>query len=187
MDVIEALYQRRAIRDFTDAPVEKLQIESLIDAAVHAPNALDRQRWAFVVVEDRALLQRISTQAKALTLRTIAADPRLASFRQMLSSPDLNIFYNAPVLIIICGTEDDHFVEQDCCLAGQNLMLAAHAMGLGSCWIGFAEAWLSQATAKPELGIPEHYRPIAPIILGHPRAQPAAPPRHHPEIRWIMP
>jgi nitroreductase len=73
MDVIEAIYHRRAIREFTDAPVEKDQIDLLIDAAVHAPNAMDRQRWAFAVVRDRALLKRISDDAKILTLKMMGS------------------------------------------------------------------------------------------------------------------
>jgi nitroreductase len=185
MDVIEAIYRRRAIRAFTDEPVGKDQIDQLIAAAIAAPNAMDRQRWAFVVIRDRALLKRMSDEAKTLTLKTMGLNSQLSQFREFLSSAQFSIFYDAPVLILICGTEDDRFVDQDCCLAAQNLMLAAHANGLGTCWIGFAEAWLNQAGAKKELGIPATYRPIAPIILGHPRVQPPAPPRHRPDIVWI--
>lgn len=185
MDVLDAIYHRRAIRAFTSEAVEKEVIESLVDAAVHAPNALDKQRWAFVIVRDRGLMRRISTEAKALTLKTIGSNPDLKPFADMLSSPDLNIFYDAPVLVIICATQDDRFVEQDCCLAAQNLLLAACAKGLGTCWIGFAEAWLNRPEAKKELGIPATFRPIAPVILGYPRTRPNAPERHRPDMIWI--
>ena len=185
MDVIEAIYQRRAIRSYTEAPVDMDTIESLIAAATHAPNAMDKQRWAFVVIRDRALLERLSREAKALTMKLMDKNPAMEGFRAHLSSEHMNIFYDAPALIVICGTEDDPFVEHDCCLAAENLMLAAHAKGLGTCWIGFAEAWLNQPDAKKELGIPYGYQPIAPIILGHPKAIPEAPPRHHPQITWI--
>jgi nitroreductase len=117
----------------------------------------------------------------------MGSNPDLKPFAGMLSSPDLNIFYEAPVLIIICATENDRFVEQDCCLAAQNLMLAARAKGLGTCWIGFAEAWLNRPEAKKELGIPATFLPIAPVILGYPRAQPEAPERHRPDMIWIGP
>lgn len=187
MDILEAIYHRRAIRSFTGEAIDKDLIESLVDAAVHAPNAMDKQRWAFVIVRDRALMRRISGEAKALTLRTIGSNPDLKPFRDMLSSPHLNIFYDAPVLIIICATEDDRFVEQDCCLAAENLMLAACAKGLGTCWIGFAEAWLNQPEAKKELGLPATFRPIAPIVLGYPQGQPEAPERRRPVTIWIDP
>ena len=185
MDMIQSIYHRRAIRDFTEAPVTAEDINFVIEAAVQAPNAMDKQRWAFVVIRNPVLLRRISSEAKRLTLKTMGGDPHLAPFRDYLQSASFNIFYNAPVLILVCGTADDAFVDHDCCLAAQNLMLAAHARNLGTCWIGFAEAWLNEAEAKKEIGIPAHYRPIAPIILGHPRAQPPAPERHRPDILWI--
>lgn len=185
MDVIEAIYQRRAVRAFTSEPVDRQIIESLIEAAIHAPNAMDRQRWAFIVIRDRDLLARLSAEAKRLTLRVIGSDPRYSEFRKVLSAPDLNIFYEAPALVIICGTEDDRFVEQDCCLAAQNLMLAAHAKGLATCWVGSAEAWLNDPEGKRMLGIPSMLLPIAPIILGYPQSQPKAPPRHQPNVIWI--
>jgi nitroreductase len=146
MDVIEAIDRRHAVREFTGAPIGKDQINSLITAAVQAPDAMGRQRWAFVVVPDRALLDRISGAAEDLTLRVMGSTPYLARCRNLLSSAQFNIFYDANVLIIICGTENNRFVDQDCCLAAQNLMLAARANGLGTCWIGFAEAWLNIAT-----------------------------------------
>jgi len=185
MDTMQSIYHRRAIRDFSDAPVTAEQVNFVIDAAIQAPNAMDKQRWAFAVIRNRALLARISDEAKQLTLKTMGSDPHFAPFREFLSSAKFSIFYNAPVLILICGTEDDRFVDHDCCLAAQNLMLAAQASGLGTCWVGFAEAWLNRPEAKAELRLPPHYKPIAPIILGHPRAQPPAPPRHRPDIAWI--
>ena len=185
MDIMDAIYHRRAVREFTEASVERAQIDRLIEAAIQAPNAMDKQRWAFVIIRDRTLLARISSEAKKLTLAMMGPDPRLSQFRDHLSSPHFNIFYDAPALLVICGTENDAFVDQDCCLAAQNLMLAAHGDGLGTCWIGFAEAWLNQAEARRELGMPPNYRPVAPIILGHPRVAPAAPPRHRPDIIWI--
>ncbi len=187
MDAIETIYHRRAIRDFTDAMIEKEQINFLIGTAVQAPNAMDRQRWAFIVIRDRALLARLSDQAKAHMLATMGPELGAEGFRGRLETPHFNIFYNAPVLIIVCATEADTFAYQDCCLAAANLMLAADASGLGTCWIGFAESWLNQPDAKKELGIPAHYRPVAPIILGHPRTLPEAPPRHRPDITWIEP
>lgn len=185
MEILEAIYQRRAIRAFTSESVDQQIIESLIDAAIHAPNAMDKQRWAFVVVRDKALLARMSDDAKALTLKVLGSDPRFAEFREVLSSPELNIFYDAPALIVICGTEEDRFVEQDCCLAAQNIMLAAYAKGVGTCWIGSAEAWLNQPEAKKALGIPAAFKPIAPIVLGYPHNQPKAPPRRPPHVIWI--
>ena len=102
----------------------------------------------------------------------------------MLTSPDFNIFYNAPVLVVICATTPDDMALKDCCLAAQTLMLAAYAEGLGSCWIGFSEAWLNTPDGKSKLGIPENFRPVAPIILGFPKGTREVTERRPPDIRF---
>ena len=74
---------------------------------------------------------------------------------------------------------------KDCCLAAQNFMLAAHAQGLGTCWIGFSEAWLNTAEAKAKLGIPPGFKSVAPIIVGYPKGSAHSPKRRAPDIRRV--
>jgi nitroreductase len=185
MDLVEAIYHRRAVRDYAEAPVEEQALRSVIAAATQAPSGMNRQPWSFVVVANRALLRRCSERAKAHLLASLAANPLLGGYRDMLAAPDFNIFYNAPALIVICAAEPDGMAQHDCCLAAANLMLAAHGSGLGTCWIGFAEAWLNQPEAKADLKIPAAHVAVAPIIIGHPRTRPPAPPRREPHIIWI--
>ena len=73
----------------------------------------------------------------------------------------------------------------DCSLAAENLMLAARAVGLGSCWIGFAQNWLATSQGEVELNLPPIYLPVAFIVVGHPQALPPPVPRKEPEVRWI--
>jgi nitroreductase len=75
--------------------------------------------------------------------------------------------------------------QHDCCLAAATLMLAAHGQGLGTCWIGLAEPWLGTPAGRQALGMPAEQAAVAPIIIGHPRGHPAAPPRRPPDIAWI--
>lgn len=185
MDVKEAIYTRRAVRDYKAEPVSDEAIGVLIDAAIQAPSGMNRQPWAFVVVRDRALLDEYSRRAKEFHQKDESASDAIAQLHGELSSPDFNIFRNAPALIVICATESDTMAIQDCCLAAENLMLAAHALGLGACWIGPAEAWLHLPDVKHDLGIPSHHIPVAPIIVGVPRVLPPAPGRHAPHITWV--
>jgi nitroreductase len=106
-------------------------------------------------------------------------------FDQILNDAGFDIFYHAPVLIVICSVAEIPWAVEDCALAAENLMLAARAAGLGTCWIGFAQAFLGTAEGKAALKLPAAYKPVAPIILGHPKAAPAPVPRKEPEIRWI--
>jgi nitroreductase len=184
MDMRDAIYHRRSIRDYQDHAPSRERITQLIADAAQAPNSINRQAWAFTVVTGRERLAELSREAKA---HAVAAPSTYvpAGLRDLLGDPDFNIFYNAPVLIVVSATSADVMVAQDCCLAAQTLMLSAHARELGTCWIGFAEGWLNTAEAKKRLGIAQDHQPIAPIILGHPRTQPQPPGRRTPQIAWI--
>ena len=74
---------------------------------------------------------------------------------------------------------------EDCALAAATLMLAAHAAGLGTCWIGFAQGFLNTPAGKQALGLPDAWVSVAPIILGHPRSTTPPVPRNEPSIRWV--
>jgi nitroreductase len=184
MDLKAAIYTRRATRSFTHQALNETTIRQLIDAAVQAPSAVNRQAAAFCVVRDRALLDHISQAAKAHTLKTSTAAAS-HHFEQMLNDASFHIFYQAPALIVISAIGDSPWNVEDCSLAAQNLMLMARGLHLGSCWIGFAQAWLGTQEGKAALGLPEDHMPIAPIIIGHPQADPPAVPRRAPEIRWV--
>jgi nitroreductase len=184
MELKDAIYGRRAVREYTPEPVTEPVLQALIDAAVQAPSAVNQQPWSFVVVRDQALLDRVSRDSKAHMLVSLPAEA-LDRFRHLLSDPDFHIFYHAPVLIVISAVATDEWNVEDCSLAAQNLMLAAHAAGLGSCWIGFAQRWLGTPTGKAALAIPAQHFAVAPIIVGHPKSPPQPVPRKAPDIRWI--
>jgi nitroreductase len=102
-----------------------------------------------------------------------------------LRDADFQIFYHAPALVLISGSGPGPWIAEDVAMAAENLMLAAHAAGLGTCWIGFAQSFLATPEGKALLGLPEAWVPVAPIIVGHPRSWPAPVPRKAPEIRWV--
>lgn len=189
MTAFDAIYARHATRAFTPAEIDEPTIRQLIAAAVHAPTAMHLEPWAFVIVQDRALLHRISDRAKAVAAmpqgelhRELARTPSSPRLPAMFADPAFNIFYNAGTLIIICGKPMGHFVAADCWLAAENLMIAATAMGLATCPIGFALTALGDADIKRELGIPDGVTTFAPIIVGVPAVAPVPTTRREPEI-----
>src|SRR5690242_8219913 len=131
MELYEAIYSRRAVRAYGADPVNEQTLRKLIAAATQAPSAMNEQPWAFTVVRDRNLLAQISSRSKA---HLLLAEVRQQHLREVLSHSDFDIFYQAPVLIAICSTSNDEWAVVNCALAAQNLMLAAHAEGLGTCW-----------------------------------------------------
>lgn len=184
MNLDEAIRGRRATREFTNEPVDDATVKRLVAAAVLAPSAVNEQPWTFTVVRSQPLLERISRESKKHMLETMPAGSRAEHLRPHLTDPALQIFHHAPVLIVISAAAHP-WATEDCALAAQNLMLAAHAAGLGTCWIGFAQTWLNTPEGKKALGLAPDALAVAPIIVGHPKSPPPPVPRKEPDIRWV--
>lgn len=188
---IDAIEERRSVRSFKPEKLDKDTIAALLQAAVLAPTARHLEPWAFVVVQDRALLKRISNRAKAAWPPQTSAPqekhaaahvPATSHFAGLLDSEDFNIFYDAGTLIVICARPVGPFAVADCWLAAENLMLQATEMGLGTCCIGSAVEALNAPDIKAELGIPKNVDVVVPVIAGVPDFVPAPTGRQEPVI-----
>ena len=184
LSVLDAIYHRRSVRDYTPQVIDKDTILTLLNAAVHAPNAMREEPWSFVIIQNKRTLDRLSDSEKELVRKESqgSASPQAKRALDRVNDPDFQIFYNAGALIVICGKIQGPFVAADCWLAAENLMLAAHAQGLGSCVIGFAVAALNTPEWKTELKISGDMMAIAPIIIGVPAVETPPVPRKPPEI-----
>ena len=183
-NILKAIHARHSVRAYEPTPLDSATVQTLLDAAVHAPTAMHEEPWAFVVVQEPALLQRLSDLAKPLFVEEVRyrnAHGAGHSFDHFTRA-DFNIFHGANTLIIICAKPLGSFVAADCWMAAENLMLAASAIGLGSCVIGSAVAALNIHKVKTELGIPDEYSAIAPIVVGVPSGDTPASPRKEPLI-----
>ncbi|MFZ1100964.1 MAG: nitroreductase family protein [Steroidobacteraceae bacterium] len=185
MDLDQAIYARRAVREYTAEAVDEATLRRLIDAAIQAPSAVNEQPWVFSVVRDRAVLASISRAAKAYVLATPPVGVPPHHLQELLDDPEFDVLYRAPVLIVISSASRSQWAVENCSLAAENLMLAARAAGLGTCWIGFAQAWLGTAEGKATIQLPQECLPVAPIIVGHPKSFPHAVVRKVADIRWI--
>jgi nitroreductase len=185
MNLEQALYTRRATREFTGEAVDRSMLLRLIDAAIQAPSAVNEQPWSFTVVRDKRVLAGISAASKAHILRNPPREIASHHLEGHLRDPGFDIFYAAPALIVISSVVDNQWAIENCALAAGNLMLVACAEGLGTCWIGFAQMWLVTPEGKAILGAPAGHVPVAPITVGHPKSAPPPVPRKPPEVRWI--
>ena len=169
MDVFEALFTRRSIRKYTDAPVSDADVETMLKAAMLAPSAMNERPWAFVVVRD--------------------AETRAALSE---ATPYVKMAAHAPVVIVVCGDLNEEKAkghwEQDCSAAIENLLVAARGLDIGTVWCAVHPEPERVGNVRRILGIPEHVIPLGLICAGHP-AQPFAeasrfmPERIHRE-RW---
>ena len=191
LSALDAIYTRRSVRSFTNKTIDEATVCALLDAAVQAPTAMLEQPWLFVVVQDERLLRSLSDLAKTLWIREPLLRPSShraeesippAAIAARLADPDFNIFYDATTLVVICARRADGFITADCWMAAENLMLAASALGLGTCCIGGALPALNSPEGKEALGIPPDVSAIAPIVIGVPSGAAAPVPRRDPEI-----
>lgn len=168
MTILEGIKKRRSIRKFREEAISEDIIRELLEAATYAPSGMNAQPWAFAVVEDPAFLKSWSDKSKSFFLSAMEQLPHLNRYRNTFENPDYNIFYNAPVVVLIYGDTGSATYINDCSMAAQNLMLAAYEKGIGSCWIGFAVYLGNEQDIKSQLGVPDNYQLVAPIVLGYP-------------------
>lgn len=183
-NVFEAILARRSVRAYAPDGLDRNTVQTLLEAAVRAPTAMHEEPWAFVVVQDHALLLRLSDLAKPIFVEEVRHRNSQGTSHSFdhFTRPDFNIFHGADTLIVICAKPSSPFVTADCWLAAENLMLAATAIGLGSCVIGSAVAALNIHKVKTELGIPDEYNVIAPIVVGIPSGETRATSRKDPKV-----
>lgn len=147
MNTLDAIKTRRSIRKYTNETVSKEMIHTLLEAGFCAPSARNRRPWHFVVIQDREKLNKLAEFGK---------------YYKMLAS--------APMAILVCGDsellERDYLIN-DCSAAVENILLAAHELGLGAVWLGVKIDEMKEFY-QTEFKLPSPILPIACISIGHP-------------------
>jgi nitroreductase len=143
MDMIELIRKRRSVREFSDKPIPRDCLEQIIDAARFAPTARNVQPWEFVVVTERGSLKKIA---------------EISEHGKFIS--------RAAASILVFSQDTKYFLE-DCSAATQNVMLAAAALGIGSCWVaGDKKPYAGELNIL--FGVPINYKLVSIIALGYP-------------------
>lgn len=183
----DLIKNRRSIRKFQDKEVPLDVIKSMINDSIHAPSAGNEQPWKFIIVNNRDMINRISSECKKNFLERIAQNPAdyAKKYEKMLGNDAFNIFYHAPALVLILGESALKNLFVDCALAASYLMMSATSKGLGTCWVNFGTE-IHAPRLKEELGIPENHTIVAPIAIGFPEKIPAIPKRKEPQILRII-
>jgi nitroreductase len=187
MDAIDAIMTRRSVRKFKNRQIPDAVLEQIIRAGTYAPSALALQPWGFVVVQDQAFLTRVSDYCKPIMISLMKGthDGMSDAFRALLESRDYSIYYHAPTVIMVIGKTGSRFLEIDCSLCAENMMLAAHALGIGSCWVGSTEVGYENRELMAGFRIPDGYSPVGTIVFGYPEEKPEAHDKHSPNVTWV--
>lgn len=180
MDLTDAVRARRSIRRYTDQPVPAELLNRVLDLARWAPSAHNRQPWRFAVLQTPAVKQTLANEmgARLRADRLADGDPAEAVARDVARSRAR--LAGAPVVIVVCLTmaDMDNYPDrrrkkaeylmavQSTALAVQNLLLAAHAEGLGACWL--CAPLFCRDTVRAALTLPADWEPQALLTLGYP-------------------
>ncbi len=162
METLEAIFTRRSIRNFKNKEISEEQITKLLQAAMYAPSARNTQPWHFIVVTDRKKLDEI---------------PKLHPYADMC--------YETTLAIMICGDLSieklEGYIALNCAAATQNLLLAAHALGLGAVWLGVYPRKERMEKLSKFFGLPNNILPISLVAIGYPDEINPQPERFKPE------
>lgn len=179
--VVDAIMSRRSIRAYTDQPVEREKLQKIADCGINAPSALNQQPWQIRIVTDKAFIDSTSANFAA-------ANPERTQHLLSTEKQHKNMYRNATALICVAGPADGSG-DLDLGLLGQNMMLAAHSMGLGTCCLGTGVAILANTEANApflqKLNFPSDYKLTYVLAVGYPDETPEQKPRDTTKIKFI--
>lgn len=177
-DVITTILSRRSIRKYLDKPVEHDKLAVIAKCGVNAPNGMNRQAWAVRVVENPDFIKGTTEIFKKEQPEQVKRDPNFK-----------NMYRNAPNIIVVATEKDDRTGLIDAGLMGENMILAAQSLGLGTCCLGGPVRFLQSSEAcKPylaQLNLPEGYEICYILAVGYPDESPEARPRDEGKIQFI--
>ncbi len=180
---VENMMSRRSIRSYLPEQVKPEQLDTIIRCAVNAPSALNKQSWEIRIIQKPELLNEINegfvNYAKGQSL------PGSASRAQ---EPGFSVFHGAPTLIIVANDRENAYSPVDCGLLGQNILLSAESMDIGTCVVGSLKAYFDTPEAEKtiaKLNLPEGYQALYTIALGYKNQRPEAKPREINKVQII--
>lgn len=183
-EALKVIANRRSIRAYKQEQITDSELQQILDATLLAPSAINLQKWHFTVVQNSEVISRM-----VKTIKEIIVNSGNEVLKQRAASPDYHTFHNAPTVIIISGEEKSPYTPNDCSAAAENILLAAEALNIGSCWIGSVLPLFGSEKGpkfKQELGIPEDYKVVCAISLGYKAAEnPTAPSRNKNVINYV--
>lgn len=149
MEIQEALLNRRSIRKYKDQKISKENLDKILNAAMYAPSAMNLQAWQFIVIDNKEVL-----------IESIKSIPYAEMLKESANA------------IIVCGDslveKNESWLLQNCSAATQNILLSAHGLGIGSCWIAIHGMDDVYKNIKNQFSLPENIVPVSLISLGYP-------------------
>ena len=179
--VLDTIKSRRSVRKYQDQQIKDEELEKILEAAIYAPTGHNDQPWYFTIIQNREVIKQISDGAKEV-MKTLDIE----WMANMGRADGLNIFHNAPTVIIVSGRKDATTPLVDCSAAVVNMLLAAESMNIGSCWIGLAKFYFLNGENMEKFNIPPENEVYFGVSLGYKvRKNPKALLRHKNVFNYV--
>lgn len=173
---IEALMGRRSVREYRAEQISDEELSDILVAAKFAPSSYGKQDRHMTVIQNKKFLEEIVKATERENERT---------GKQF--APGHRPFYNAPTVVVFSAPENNEYAHEDAAFASLNLMTAAFAYGLGSCYIGSLASGLRSPEIMKQLGLPEGFVPVGCVAVGYASEHPPeAKPRREDDVNYIL-
>ena len=184
--VIDAIKSRRSVRSYQSREISTDMLGEIIEAGRWAPSGMNLQLWRFVVVQDAEFRRKLFDAAVPRYYQLRGRLGVSAAVRKPIDDAvEDPVFYSAPVIVFVVGTKLATYAD-DCPMVCQNIMLAAHSLGIGSCWVGYGLLALQDEEVKQALELKDDEQVFGPILLGYPKGGfPKAPRKKVATVKWI--
>lgn len=174
--VIETIMSRRSIRKYKPEAVEREKMQTIVECGINAPNGMNKQSWEVRVVDNPEFINGLTEIFKK-------ENPKAAEHPGFQ-----NMFNNAPTVVFIANDPAYDMSQIDCGLLGENMILSAWSMGIGSCCLGGPVRFMKSPAAveyMKKLGFSEGYELLYAIAFGYPDEMPAAKPREVSKVKFV--
>lgn len=181
--VIENIMNRRSIRSYKPEQIKDAELQQIIECGINAPSALNKQSWEVRVIQDADLITEMNNG-----FVKYAAGLEMQGSASRSQQPGFSVFHGAPTVILVAGNSGS-YSPIDCGMLGQNILLSAEALNIGTCVVGGITAYLNTPEGKenivPKFNLSDGFEPLYCIVMGYKNESPAAKPRDKSKVQFI--
>lgn len=181
--VVENIMNRRSIRSYKPEQIKDAELEQIIECGINAPSGLNKQSWELRVIQNPDFIADINNG-----FVKYAVGLELEGSASRSQQPGFSVFHGAPTVILV-ASDESLYSPVDCGLLGENILLSAEAMNIGTCVVGGVVEYLNTPEAQkdivPRFKLSEGYKPLYCIVMGYKNESPKAKPRDKSKVEYI--
>ena len=182
-DTVSSILKRRSVRRYRPEQLPQAELETILEAGLYAPSARNTQPWHLTVLRGTSVIDELTKEVKTATAR-MAENP----YKERVAADAYTVNFGAPTFVVVAISTESLAPEADAALVLGNMFIAAHSLGIGSCWINQLNPLNDEPGFRAhltKLGVPEGYRIYGCACFGYPESTPEASPRQQGTVNVV--